>query len=283
MLGIDHIVYGGVWWFFNISIAYCVYRVKSPSLRLGKTPGRQAAVPRRMDAARRGFFGCRWSGQHFNLLDWNLINQAKHVIMSKQAAQRKLSDFSGKWTRFQICIAGKVQKAWQVPDDGEELQEEVGLLRDWDGWVSRPQVAPLTSHQNRYWWTWFSFHFPAIGVQQTLLFCVKGDFGKKHAVLKAIRKPSSFAEQMWCFFFFWEHLFPQAPPEPEEDGLDDEQREVDMEKEWTCGYWRYRSVDLRFLCRALDSELSSEKVPPSFSLHFQEIKRRRSLYAAETP
>jgi len=32
-------------------------------------------------------------------------------------------------------------------------------------------------------------------------------------------------------FFFWEHLFPQAPPEPEEDGLDDEQREVDMEKE----------------------------------------------------
>lgn len=202
MLGIDHIVYGGVWWFFNISIAYCVYRVKSPSLRLGKTPGRQAAVPRRMDAARRGFFGCRWSGQHFNLLDWNLINQAKHVIMSKQAAQRKLSDFSGKWTRFQICIAGKVQKAWQVPDDGEELQEEVGLLRDWDGWVSRPQVAPLTSHQNRYWWTWFSFHFPAIGVQQTLLFCVKGDFGKKHVVLKAIRKPSSFAEQMWCFFFF---------------------------------------------------------------------------------
>ena len=79
------------------------------------------------------------------------------------------------------------------------------------------------------------------------------------------------------FFFFWEHLFPQAPPEPEEDGLDDEQREVDMEKDWTCGYWRYGSVDLRFLCRALDSELPSEKVPSSFSLHFQEIKRRRSF------
>ena len=221
-----------------------------------------------MDAARRGFFGCRWSGQHFNLLDWNLINQAKHVIMSKQAAQRK-----GKMNAFPDLHCRQSSKSvtgarrWRRATRGGGFVERLRWLSLQAS--SGPTNKSSTSLLVNMVFVSFSSYWC---VQQTLLFCVKGDLGKKHVVLKAIRKPSSFADaNVMFFFFFWEHLFPQAPPEPEEDGLDDEQREVDMEKEWTCGYWRYRSVDLRFLCRALDSELSSEKVPPSFSLHFQEI------------
>lgn len=109
----------------------------------------------------------------------------------------------------------------QVPDDGEEPQEEVGLLSLQAS--SGPNKSSTSLLVNMvcvsfYYWR----------VQQNP-YCFVRDFGKKHVVSKAIRKPSSFAAAN-VMFFFWEHLLPQAPPEPEEDGLDDEQREVDMEK-----------------------------------------------------
>ena len=208
---------------------------------------------------------------------WIGLNWTCHV---KTSCSMK-TFFSVKWTCFQICIAGKVRHTkfkkpktvtgarrwWRATRGGGfverlrwlSLQASSSGLKSRRGptnksstWLMVNMVCVLYSS---YWCT----HGP-----NPIVLRVK-EFKQKTCGIKSYQETFVICR---CKFdvFFWEHLFPQAPPEPEEDGLDDEQREVDMEIKWTCGYWRYRSVEPRFLCRALTFHLDGPtEFFPAFS------------------
>lgn len=125
-------------------------------------------------------------------------------LWSKQAAQRKLSDFSGEMNVFPDLHCRQSSKSvtgarrWRRATRGGGFVERLRWLSLQAS--SGPTNKSSTSLLVNMVFVSFSSYWC---VQQNLLFCVKGDFGKKHVVLKAIKKPSSFADANAMFFFFF--------------------------------------------------------------------------------